>query len=272
MSSITVADSSQSQASAGLSDLARGFAAMPTAWGLAWADIVSRYRRTALGPFWMVAQQAIWVGSLTFVFRAVFGNNDPTYPVYLAIGLAVWGFIASCLTSSADIFVNAKAQISAYPRPFTMHVLKAMFTRIIEFGHLALVFVVAALIFRPTIGPEAALFLPAAAIYLIAGFGVTLILASFGPAFRDLGPVVASGTALGFIITPIMWTPNLLGGRAAVIELNPFHHFVSIARDPLLGMIPPTDYWVSAASWAVGLLVAGVIAFVARRRDLFFHL
>jgi lipopolysaccharide transport system permease protein len=270
--STTVADSSQSQASAGLSDLARGFAALPTAWALAWADIVSRYRRTALGPFWMVAQQALWVGSLTFVFRSVFGNNDPSYPVYLAIGLAIWGFIASCLTGSADILVNAKAQISAYPRPFTMHVLKAMCTRVIEFGHLALVIVIAAAIFRPAIGPEAALFLPAALLYLVAGFGVSLILAAFGPAFRDLGPVVASATALGFIITPIMWTPNLLGDRVAIIDLNPLYHFIAIGRDPLLGVLPPTDYWVSAATWAAGLLAAGIIAFVARRRDLFFHL
>ena len=41
--------------------------------------------------------------------------------------------------------------------------------------------------------------------------------------------------------------------RPAFIALNPFYHLLSIARDPLIGQVPPLESWLAA----IGLALVG---------------
>jgi ABC-2 type transport system permease protein/lipopolysaccharide transport system permease protein len=48
-----------------------------------------------------------------------------------------------------------------------------------------------------------------------------------------------------FFVTPIMWKPELLRGRAYVAELNPFYHLLEIVRAPLLGAFPTSTNYLA---------------------------
>lgn len=41
-----------------------------------------------------------------------------------------------------------------------------------------------------------------------------------------------------FLITPIIWSPEILTERAYIAYLNPLTHILDILRKPLLGEIP----------------------------------
>jgi ABC-2 type transport system permease protein/lipopolysaccharide transport system permease protein len=53
-------------------------------------------------------------------------------------------------------------------------------------------------------------------------------------------------------MTPIIWQPESLPGRALIVTFNPFFHVIELARAPLMGTAP------SLMSWFVVLAVTFV--------------
>jgi lipopolysaccharide transport system permease protein len=73
--------------------------------------------------------------------------------------------------------------------------------------------------------------------------------------FRDMPPIISSVTTIGFFVTPVMWSPDLIGNNELahlLLGLNPFYHWLQIVRLPILGQ------WPTLENWGVALLVAGV--------------
>jgi ABC-type polysaccharide/polyol phosphate export permease len=69
--------------------------------------------------------------------------------------------------------------------------------------------------------------------------------------------LVASAMQVLFFFTPIVWFPELIPDRAYVVDLNPFHHFIEILRQPMLGGAAEPQSWVVVGVVsAVGVLVA----------------
>jgi ABC-type polysaccharide/polyol phosphate export permease len=71
--------------------------------------------------------------------------------------------------------------------------------------------------------------------------------------FRDISPIVINLMQVAFFFTPVMWSPEILKGRAWVAELNPLYHLIEIARGPITGRPVHIESW----AWSIGLLVFG---------------
>ena len=69
--------------------------------------------------------------------------------------------------------------------------------------------------------------------------------------------------ALVFLLTPVMWKPEMMMGRSRlIVDLNPFAHFIELLRAPMLGMAPGLLAWeVSMLVTVVGL----ILTFLAMR-------
>src|SRR3954451_10633775 len=72
-----------------MSDLAAGWALWPLWVRLGWYDILQRYRRSLLGPFWLTASMAIMVISLGFIFAQLFNTPINDFLPFLCVGLLV---------------------------------------------------------------------------------------------------------------------------------------------------------------------------------------
>ena len=76
--------------------------------------------------------------------------------------------------------------------------------------------------------------------------------------FRDIPRILASLAQILFLVTPIIWTPDLLGPQSYLAQANPFFHLIEIVRAPLLGVVPSAlTLWVTLAVTALNGLVAG---------------
>jgi len=57
--------------------------------------------------------------------------------------------------------------------------------------------------------------------------------------------LVVSLLQISMFLTPILWTPEQLKGRVALLaDLNPLYHLIAIVRDPMLGIAPAPMQWV----------------------------
>jgi lipopolysaccharide transport system permease protein len=95
---------------------------------------------------------------------------------------------------------------------------------------------------------------------------VVVILAVAAARFRDIVPIVNSLVTIGFFVTPVMWSPNLIAGNQAsqlLLGLNPLFHWIQIVRLPILGEFPTAENWTAASIVAV---VGWVSAFFIQKR------
>ena len=129
---------------------------------------------------------------------------------------------------------------------------------LIAFAHNIWVFLLVALWFGVDLA-WTLLWVPVALLVLLLnGLWIALFLGLLSARFRDVPLIVASVVQVLFFITPVIWKPEMLPGRALWLDLNPFYHLVEIMRAPLLGQTPALDNWltvilITVVGWAVAL-------------------
>src|SRR4051794_15628284 len=90
----------------GFSDLAKSLLEWRLWTMLGWNDIRQRYRRSALGPFWITISMAIFTVLLGVIYSKIFHQDIATFLPYIAMGLIIWGFISGVTIEACNCFVE----------------------------------------------------------------------------------------------------------------------------------------------------------------------
>ena len=241
-----------SQTELAFRDLVRGARARHL-WGLlGWQDIRRRYRRSILGPFWLTISMGVFVAALGTLYGALLRVELAEYVPYLALGFIVWTLVSSMFTEGCVAFTGAEGIIKQTTQPLSVHVYRIAWRNIIVLCHNAIIFVVVALVFSHWPGWSGLLALPGLVLVCLNGVWAGLLLGIVSARFRDVPPLVASIMRVAFFLTPIIWMPSLLPGRALLLEFNPFYHFLELVRAPLLGQVPGLVSWLAVAGMTLG--------------------
>lgn len=100
----------KSQFSPAIADLAAAVQLRPLSIRLGWNDILHRYRRSTLGPFWSTANMAITVVAIGSVYSQIFNLPIRQLLPYVGVGLIVWGFVSSPLLDAGALFSGSLHQ------------------------------------------------------------------------------------------------------------------------------------------------------------------
>ena len=73
--------------------------------------MIARYRRSWVGPFWIMLSTAVFIGALSVVYGTLFRMDIREYVPYVAVGVVAWGFISAVANESLTTFVEAEAYI-----------------------------------------------------------------------------------------------------------------------------------------------------------------
>ncbi len=241
---------------AAVADFREALERWPLWMTLGWHDILSRYRRTVLGPIWNTLSTAISIGGLGVVYGVLFKADLRQFLPYLAAGMISWIFVSTMVTDGCQTFLATAPVIKNVRLPLASYGLRVLVRNTLLFAHNLPVFVLVGLLFgiRPT--AATALFVPGLALVLATSLWVTLALGILGARFRDLPPVVTSLVGVAFFVTPVVWDRGMLGEHQIIAAVNPFTHFVALLRDPLVGKAPPGEAWIAAlAITAIGWCV-----------------
>ncbi len=246
-------------------DFADAVALWPLWVRLGWHDILYRYRRSLLGPFWLTVNTAITIVALGIVYSEVLRISIQTLMPYICISLLVWNFISAILHGAGEIFSGAESYIKQVRLPYLLYVFRFIWSKTIIFAHDFPIFLVLMLYFGMRPGVVALAALPGFLLLLLNGALISVSLGLVSARFRDIPRIVTSLTQIVFLVTPILWTPDLLGSRIFLAEANPFYHLIEIVRRPLLGSLPSTvTVWVCLLVTALNLITA--VALFSRYR------
>ena len=249
-----------------LTDLRQGLSMWRLWGGMGWNDVLQRYRRSLLGPFWLTLSMAVMIGTLGFLYAHLLRTNVADLMPYLCLGLLVWGFLSSLLNESGMVFVGSEAYIRQMRLPFTLHVCRYVWRNLIIFGHNAVVYVVVAVIFGIVPGWAALLAVPGLLLILVNALSIGMLLGMVSTRFRDIQQIITSLTQVIFFLTPIIWKPEMLGDRVVLALVNPVHHFIELLRQPLLGQVPSVLTYAVTLGFTA-LSVAASLLFLHRFRN-----
>jgi lipopolysaccharide transport system permease protein len=246
-------------ASAALADLASG-AAMWRLWvRLGWNDILQRYRRSMLGPFWLTASMAVMVIVLGILYAELFATPVHDFLPYVCVGLLTWTLISSFLIEGGVMFTGAESYIKQVRLPYSVYVFRSTWSKLVIFAHNIVIYVGVLLYFQIWPGAVALIAIPGLLFILINGGAITLLIGMISARFRDVPQLINSIVQIVFFLTPIMWKPELLRSRAYIADFNPFYHLIEVVRMPLLGGIPSMKtYAALAVITVVNLTVVGL--------------
>jgi ABC-type polysaccharide/polyol phosphate export permease len=220
-------------------------------------DILKRYRRSRIGPFWITASMAMLVVGLGIVYSSIFGMAISEYLPYVAVNFVVWGLMSSLVNEGCSAFLESEAYMKHFNLPKSAYVLRVVYRNILITAHNFLIIPVVLLVFLIPVRPVIILVIPALILIVLNGLWIGLLLGTLSARFRDTPQMVQSIMQVVFFMTPVMFqTKQLSPGVQSVLDFNPFAAFLAIGREPLLGNMPRAqDVIVAVACLCLGWLI-----------------
>ena len=240
-----------------LRDIAEALRYAPVWLHAGYVDVLWRFRRTRLGPFWHTLGLAAFVILMGVVWSKILNQDPVGYFHYVATSLIVWSLIASLITDGTSILIAGQSTALAMRYPYVAFAFAHVWRAFLLFAHHFVLYIVmmGTTLYNP--GMVALLAIPGLLLVLANGVWLSLFVGMATLRHRDVGPALASGMQLMMFATPIFWPKDMLGPDLAwVSEYNPLYHLLHILQKPLLGQWPETASWL----WALGCLVVGGLA------------
>ena len=229
-----------------------------------WQDIRQRYRRSVLGPFWITVSMAVMIAALGVVFGAVLKSPMNNYLPFLTVGLIMWTLMSTVVQEGCTAFTSCEGMIRQLPVPFFVYIFRMFWRNAIILGHNLLILPFVMLILQRPVGWEALWAIPGFVLVSINLLWVATCCAVLCTRFRDFTQIVGAFIQIAFYVSPIIWMPSALPGRAAnmILEPNPIYHMLALIRDPILGTAPSLMNWgvclgMAVVGWAAALWLLG---------------
>lgn len=224
-------------------------------------DIVLRYRRTVLGPFWLTLSFAVTAAGLSFVFTALFQVSAESYVPYLVSGLSIWMYLSGSITEGCTTMVRHAGIMREHSLPPIAHSLRDASANLLIFVHNLVVVVVLIVVFEVPLTVWTLWVVPGVLILFVNALWLVHFFGMICARYRDLPQIVTTIVNLTFLVTPVFWFRDQLGTRVIIADFNPFFHLIEIVRAPMLGQPPPVEsltFAISAAlvGWLVTLATA----------------
>jgi ABC-type polysaccharide/polyol phosphate export permease len=240
-------------------------------------DLHAKYRGSALGIVWTIANPVLLMGIYLLVFSVVwqaqFASGDH-YALFLLAGLAPWTFFATSLQASARSMLDNANLIRKTRFPRQLVPLSVVGAHLVSFAVMLALLLVVNFAVLPRVRGTEWLAIPLAVLFvgLVAGLG--LAVASLNVLFRDVEFIVAALLLPWFFLTPILYplsgAPGSLAQHQTIVAFlhwgNPIAPGIIAIRAALFyGDVPP---WGDTLYLACACLVSLALgAYVFTRAD-----
>ncbi len=229
-------------------------------------DFKLRYSGSILGYMWSLLKPLGLFVVLYLVFGVAlkFGSEIDHFPIYLLIGIILWGFFTEVTSNGLSSIVDRGSLIKKIYFPRIIVVLVSSLNALINLALNLVVLVGFLLYFKIDIFHFEIILLP---IYIIElwlfSFGVTLILSSLYVRYRDISHIWEVFLSAFFYLTPIIYPLTLVPTRFQnIMMLNPLAQIIiDFRRVFLIFDFAPTNYYpvaqitISVVVFMVGYLV-----------------
>jgi lipopolysaccharide transport system permease protein len=237
-------------------------------------DLQAKYRGSALGVLWTVANPVMLMGVYLLVFGVVWKSpfaGGGHYPLFLLSGLALWTFFAAAVQSATRSMLDNANLIRKTRFPRQLVPLSVVFAHVVSFAAMLGLLLVINFVALPRVRGTEWLAIPLCALFVGLVSGIGLLTASLNVLFRDVEFIVAALLVPLFFLTPVLYGLDTVSSKhrhigEAIHWVNPLAPAVQAVRAPLfLGTLP---HWTDALYLVLACVISLALgAFVFLRVD-----
>lgn len=233
------------------------------------ATNASGYSRSFLGQAWQVLTPLLNAAVYYLIFGLLIGTRRgvPNYLGFLVIGIFVFQFVQSSVTSGARSLQSNRslARTLRFPR--------AVFpvsSTTIALQHLLaslVVLIPIVLLSGEPVRVQWLLLIPAVALQTMFCAGLAFAFARVGAKIPDVSQMLPFALRVWLYASGIMFSIDSFTKSkptaAAILNANPVTTYVELYRGAFLASGPGTtpSQWLTALAWSVGVLVVGYVYF-----------
>lgn len=239
----------------------------PEFWAYSgWLDIITRYRRTRFGLFWMLMPPLLYVGGIGYFYAKLLNADVGSFIPHLGLGYLVFRMTSMVITESAVMLNANQAFILDGHARLTDFTFKVIFKALFYFFS-AFPIIAAVLWLAPGFDLLGGVQALAGLLLVLANLvWLSTVIGLLGARFPDVHELMGSIFIFAFILTPILWGAERAPVGTAhgiLMRANPLFHLIEIVRAPLLGKALD----VTTLPYTVAMTLAGVaLAYVFYRR------
>lgn len=200
---------------------------------LALTNFKLKYQGSVLGYLWSLVKPLMLFMVLYLVFTKVFriGGVIPHYPVYLLLGVVMWGFFAEITAMSMYSIVGSGDLIRKVYFPRIVLVISSGMTSFMTFIVNLLVVLGFLLYFQILPRIETTLLIFILFELLVLAIGISFFLSSLFVKYRDVSHIWDVFMQAFFYLTPILYPITLVPGIfGEILLLNPLAQIIQDAR------------------------------------------
>ena len=234
---------------------------------LGFLDILLKYRRSVIGPWWSSITTAILIVTLSFLWSKIFNLQISNYVPYFTTGYILWIFFSNVVLESCTVLNENALIIKQTNIPICSYILRNISKNIILFLHNSVVLIIVISLYININLASFMMVLLGLLIFILISFNIAVVVSIISSRFNDFAQLVINLVQITFFLTPIIWEPTFLKDKIWVTNLNPLYHWIEIIRSPLLNQ--KYDIYsliVSIASLFILILIAIIILGITHKK------
>ena len=226
-------------------------------------DMKLRYKRSYLGVGWTLVNPLAQLLVYDFVFRVLFRVNTPNFSAFLFVGIISWNWFSGALLQSTTAILENRDLIRQPGFPAGMLPNVTMVAHLIHYL-LTLPVLFALLVVSDIQIGATVLWLPLVVLLqCLLTVALGFLVACLHVKFRDTQYLLGIALMLGFFMTPILYTMDIVPERYLLIyQVNPMAHLIEAYRDVLM-------YGRAPDFGTLGILTLAILASLAAFFGLF---
>ncbi len=183
-------------------------------WNLVRRNLKVRYKNSILGFAWSLLNPLMQIGVWYFVFKILFGRDEPNFMALLVTGFLPWLFFSQTVLDSTACVTQEMALVKKAYFPRTILPLSVLLSNLI---HLAFAFIVLLGLYAIW-GVDVTVYylwvIPATLLVAVFAYGLSAMLAAWSVFYADVRFIVGNLIGLWFFLTPVLYPIHLvLNGR-----------------------------------------------------------
>jgi ABC-2 type transport system permease protein len=254
-------------------------------------DLKVKYKNSALGFVWSLANPLLYLAVFTLVFNVFLRGGVDNFAVLFMAGFLVWNFFnLSTLSATGAVVGNANlVRKVRFPR-IVLPLSSVGFAGVHFLLQLAVLFVALTVLYRDAFGQQLVLLLPALAVAVTFTVAVSLLVSALNVRYRDVEHLLEIALLAWFWLTPIVYPVTVVRDQLAEKGLLPlfrlymanpmtavvvamqraiFNHPVGTAQGRPKQILPASGYgfyltWLGVAA-LLSLVLLGVGLWTFRR-------
>lgn len=161
-------------------------------WGrIGWLDVKRRYRRSVIGPFWGAATLALYIIAVGVVGAGLWHQDMHDYLPYLTSGMIVWTLVSMIVIEACNLFILGHALFRNVSFEYSTLAYALVWRNVIIFGHNLVIYILIALVMKPTLfDPIALMAVPGVLLIWANGVWIALLIGMLCLRYRDVQPLI----------------------------------------------------------------------------------